>query len=196
MMDKVNVPPKSEAASQLQWAYELVQAIPEDQREAAFGDVLQGIDSIYSRYGAAQPAWLTAALSSTTPSPLADVEHCLLTAWTSEALRLVVRRKARAHPRGITGVAEEAGLPVQALRRFLAGALVNRRTWDALQPRFDAAEVDPPPLALVGIGLLTATLPERVRGRVRLQIAENLGAVLAAAEVSKPAWLTEVLEGM
>lgn len=172
---------------------ELMSVIPEPEQEQAQAELLQAIAGLFTRFGVALPEWLLAARGETEREEPPDPEYLrfVYAVMLCEAARLATRRAAEKHPSGITSVARATGLSPTTLRRFIAGSLGSPDIWAKLAEYTEPRNQGPPAHGLMGLSLLTATLPSRVRRGARAFLAHTLSGYLDAHGAPEPSWLAE-----
>ena len=185
------------ATLELDLVNELVSGIPGGARREAVSEALEAIGGIYARYGATKPAWLIEALrgqESGTEGQGYDYMHFIYSVIAHESIRLAARRDVRRHPRGITGVAADTGLPLTAFRKFLAGEWLTPTSFKRLVAGLDVKNGGPPHPALVGLSMICTTFPMALRAKIRVALGAGLEGFLENAGVLRPDWLDEERE--
>jgi hypothetical protein len=197
---------QSDAEAMTLAAGEFVKDMPPEMREAALWQLLRIIARIYKEHGAEPPAWLAKAL--TLPIPHAAVldsgtdqdgsdghdvfMHFIEIVVVSDMARLTMRRRVRAHRRGMRGVAAEIGLSEWKFKRFLRGEMLEAATWDAITEDVLAhAGGSPPSPAILGIALTVSVLPLAWRTEARQCLADALGRFYLRKRAEIPEWLEE-----
>jgi hypothetical protein len=186
-------------------AGEFVKDMPPGMREAALWQLLRVIARIYKDRGADLPEWLSKALTLPTPPALLDsgtdqggsdghdvFMHFIESVVVSDMARLTMRRRVRAHRRGMRGVAAEIGLSEWKFKRFLRGEVLEAATWDAITEDVLAhAGGSPPSPAILGISLTVSVLPLAWRTEARQCLADALGRFYLRKRAEIPEWLQE-----
>ena len=156
--------------------------------------MLDCIVDIYRQYRTPLPPWLARLRPEAAEAEAAvacpTYLHRLESTIVSELIRANLRSAVENHRRGFAGVARELGVRTAAFRRFMAGGLISLELWEPASAYALHHGQGSPDHGSLGLALTVSTLPQRVRERARLSLADHLSTFLEATGERCPDWLT------
>jgi hypothetical protein len=184
---------REDAETMLELAGQYFKDLPEEAQPELVERILDCIVDIYRQYRTPLPPWLArlrpeagkAEAAAFCPAYLHRLESVIV----SELIRANLRSAVENHRRGFAGVARELGVRTAAFRRFMAGSLISTEVWKPLSEYALERGQGLPAHGSLGLALTVSTLPQRVRERARLTLADHLSTFLEATGERCPDWL-------
>jgi hypothetical protein len=125
---------------------------------------------------------------------MGDVEY----AAAFELVRHIVRQHLRRQDMSLRMFAHELRVVPSTLRRFMDGGGMSLSLWDAVTTWTAGLTKEEKPVAhsgMMGLAVLAAALPMRVRRRARNTLAIELAHFLAVVGEDVPDWLEQEIAG-